>query len=71
MGCLKQYLSTEGKFQKENIIFDKNNEKIQGFRETIRSIKIESAAMDGVKMLQDLRSLCDESQLPGTFSYSG
>jgi hypothetical protein len=34
-----------------------------GFKETVQAIYIESAAKEGVKMLLDIRKICDASKL--------
>jgi hypothetical protein len=40
-----------------------NNSGIIGFKQTIQAIYIESAAIEGVMMLLDIRKICDASAL--------
>ena len=41
-----------------------------GFKQTVQAIYIESAANEGVKMLLDIRKICDASALQKTFSHT-
>jgi hypothetical protein len=41
-----------------------------GFKQTVQAIYIESAAKEGVKMLLDIRKICEASALQKTFSHS-
>lgn len=56
-GCLQQYLKTEGRNYEESILFEDpvTREKIKSFKQMIHIKLIESAATEGIKILDDFR----------------
>jgi len=72
MDCLTQFLSSRGgRSEAGNIVFSTTGtKKIIGFRQSIILIYINSAATDGVKVLQDLRKIEEDSGLQRTFSFT-
>ena len=62
--CLDEFLnSMQGSSEKSNIKMKEDGSAMIGFKQTIKAIYIESAANEGVKMLLDVRKICDASAL--------
>lgn len=62
--CLDAFLSSmQGSSEASNILMKEDGSGMIGFKQTIMAIYIESAANEGVKMLLDVRKICDASAL--------
>lgn len=72
MDCLKSFLADprNGAKYSGNINMDKDETKIMSFRQSIKHIYIEDSATDGVDVLDDMKRLCDGSNLGDTFSFT-
>ena len=71
MSCLEDFLkSKQGKSFANSLLFSKKGDII-GFKQSITLIIIESAAVEGVKVLRDLRQIESDYGFDRTFSFSG
>ena len=62
--CLDVFLnSMQGNSEKSNILMKEDGSAMVGFKQTIQAIYVESAANEGVKLLLDIRKICDASPL--------
>ena len=70
MDCLHTFLnSIEGRGFQSSILMSSNGVEIIGFRQTITAVFIDSAAIEGVQLLQDIRNITDSGPA-NTFSFS-
>ena len=68
--CLANYLKYNGEYQASNVILNKEGTKLLGFRQSINTIYIKSAAIEGVKLLLDLRAICENAPYGKFFSFT-
>mmetsp|Transcript_18041 Transcript_18041/g.30752 ORF Transcript_18041/g.30752 Transcript_18041/m.30752 type:complete len:84 (+) Transcript_18041:1923-2174(+) len=57
MACLDEYLTGAGARDADNVLYNDDKTNLVGFRQSINSVFISSAAKEGVKLLQDIRNI--------------
>lgn len=68
--CLRNYLTYNGEYQASNVILSEDGTQILGFRQAINTVYVKSAAIEGVKILKDIRTICDNAPYGKFFSFT-
>ena len=71
MTCLNGFLaSSQGRSSAGNILLKEDKSNLEGFKQSIKLIYINSAATDGVMVLEDMRKIEAEHGIDRTFSFT-
>ena len=70
MSCLKEYLSGQGSAYAANVLYNADETNLKGFKIGAQAVTVDSAAVEGVQLLEDLRAIQNEFGIDRTFSFS-